>query len=98
MKFNDPKVELSITLFLSCCFVAVVVLHSIKSHQISDYMDFVSHNESLGRGVRHGCILSPSLFNLYAEYIMRRAVADLPGGLPVGGYNVNNFRLQTTLP
>ena len=54
---------------------------------------------SLGQGVRQGFILSPSLFNLYEEYITRRAVTDWQGGLPIGGYNVNNFRYadDTTL-
>ena len=47
---------------------------------------------SLGQGVRQECMISPSLFNLYAEYIMRRALADWPGGLSVGGSNVNNLR------
>ena len=40
---------------------------------------------TIGQGVRQGCILSPYLFNIYAEYIMRRAFDGVTGQVPVGG-------------
>ena len=47
----------------------------------------------IGRGVHRGCILSPCLFNLYAEYIMRNAGLDeAQAEIKIAGRNINNLR------
>ena len=56
------------------------------SHGIADWFQ-------IGKRVRQGCILSPCLFNLHAEYIMRNAWLDeAQAGIKIAGRNINNLR------
>ena len=54
----------------------------------------------IGKGVHQGCIVSPCLFNFYAEYIMRNAgLEEAQAGIKIDGRNINNLRYadDTTL-
>ena len=47
----------------------------------------------IGKGVHRGCILSPCLFNFYAEYIMRNSgLEEAQAGIKIAGRNINNLR------
>ena len=69
-------------------------LYAVKTgHGTTDWFQ-------IGKGVRQGCILSPCLFKLYAEYIMRNAeLEETQAGIKIAGRNINNLRYadDTTL-
>ena len=53
----------------------------------------------IGKGVRQGCVLSPCLFNFYAEYIMRNAgLEEAQVGIQIAGRNINNLRYVDDTP
>ena len=64
-----------------------------SGHETTDWFQ-------IGKGVFQGCLLSPYLFNLYAEYILRNAGLDeAQAGMKIAGRNINNLRYadDTTL-
>ena len=65
----------------------------IEQHRTTDWFQ-------IGKGIRQSCILSPCLFNLYAEYIMRNVgLEETQAGIKIAGRNLNNLRYadDTTL-
>ena len=58
----------------------------LKLHGTTDWFQ-------IGKGVHQGCVLSPCLFNLYAEYIMRNAeLEEAQAGIKIARRNINNLR------
>ena len=67
---------------------------------MSRIADWYGNWFQIGKGVRQGCIVSPCLFNLYAEYIMKNAMLDeTQAGVKIAERNINNLRYadDTTL-
>ena len=92
-------------LFLLYCFISALLTCFLRNlyagqeatartgHATTDWFQ-------IGKGVCQGCISSPCLFNLYAEYIMRNAgLEEVQAGIKIAGRNVNNVRYadDTTL-
>ena len=78
---------------LAHSFIPLSGLPVITGHGTTDWFQ-------TGKGVHQGCILSPCLFNFYAEYIMRNAgLEEAQAGIKIAGRNINNLRYadDTTL-
>ena len=63
-------------------------------------LDMEQQTGSIGKGIHQGCILSPCLFSLHAEYIMRNTrLEEAQAGIKIAGRNINNLRYadDTTL-
>ena len=72
----------------------------VKKQQLE--LDMEQDWFQIGKGVHQGCMLSPCLFNLYAEHIMQNARLDeAQAGIKIAGRNINNLiyaDIQMTLP
>ena len=65
----------------------------VKKQQLEPNMEQQTENFQTRKGVLQGCILSPCLINLYAEYIMQNAGLDeAQAGIKISGKNINNLR------
>ena len=72
----------------------------IPDHLTCLLRNLYAGQEATGKGVHQGCILSPCLFNFYADYIIRKAVLDeAQTGIKIARRNINNLRYadDTTL-
>ena len=72
----------------------------VKKQQLELDMEQWTDWFQIGKGVNKGCVLSPCLFNLYAEHIMRNAGLDeAQAGIKIARRNINNIRYtdDTTL-
>ena len=59
---------------------------TVRMYGITDWF-------KIEKGVQQGCLITPCLFNLYTEHIMRNAGLDeLPAGIKIDGRNINNFQ------
>jgi len=70
-----------------------LLLATIYDNNTNIYILLTTGWFQIGKGVCQGCILSPCLFNFYAEYIMRNAgLEEAQAGIKIAGRNINNVR------
>ena len=88
-KYSGKLIEMGIPDHLTCLLRNLCAGQEATvrtDHGTADWFQF-------GKGVHKGCILSPCLFNLYAEYIMRNAQLDeAQAGIKISGKHINSLR------
>ena len=78
--------EMGIQDYMTCLLRNRYAGQEATGHGIADWFQ-------TGKAVQQGCILSPCLFNLYAEYIMRNAwLEEAQAGIKIAGRNISNLR------
>ena len=104
-----PGYNLKNNRMISVCFqskpfnITVIQLYAPTSNDEEDKVEWFYGTTDwfqIGKGVRQGCILSPCLFNLYAEYIMRNdGLEETQAGIKIARRNINHLRYadDTTL-
>ena len=95
-KLREILKEMGITDHLTCLLRKLYVGQKATVKTGHGTMD----RFQIEKGVRQGCILSPCLFNFYAEYIMRNAgLEETQAGIKIAGRNINKLRYadDTTL-
>ena len=73
-------------IFISSSFFCIHTIYNQVTHGTTDWFQ-------IGKGVCQGCMLSPCLFNLHAEYLMRNAgLKEAQAGIKIAGRNINSRR------
>ena len=89
---KKQNLNLPHTNYLLSIYVVLGIITVRIEHGITDWFQ-------IGKGVCHGCVLSPCLFNLYAEYIMRNArLEETQAGIKIAGRNTITSDMQMTPP
>ena len=89
MENSQKDGNLQTTLPVSCVTLLLVAYQEATLRTRHGKMDWFK----IWKGIHQGCILSPCLFNLYAEHIMRNARLDeAQAGIKSAGRNINNIR------
>ena len=87
--------EMGIPAHLTCLLISLYTGQEATVRSGHETMDWFK----TGQGVHQGCILSPCLFNLYAEYIMRNAgLYEAQAEIKIAVRNINNLRNQMAPP